>query len=208
MPKAHIIALLLWLAAAALAVALVAAGILFPDAPRLAIWAMFIGGIALAIALLIAAMVVAARDAERATNERRRSILPLSGMAVLGAALIVGLAWVFWPSDPLDKSRPGFAAYGVLRLFDTPELRRRYIFELKSAEGGKAAFYLSASGRFTFSVTDTNGETYPIEAKAGRGGIPIDSVIVLLCEAGIVDRSTVLRVVVNNRIRSEEHTSE
>jgi hypothetical protein len=57
--------------------------------------------------------------------------------------------------------------------------------------------YLSASGKFIFVVTDVRGETYPLEVKIGRDGIPIDRFIVLICEVGVETNSSAMRVLVN-----------
>lgn len=99
-----------------------------------------------------------------------------------------------------DKKLPGFAAYAVLRIYDVPEFRRKYIFDFGAQNSkARAAFYLSASDQFTFVLTDVRGESYPLEVKLGHGGVPIDKFIMLLCEAGVDGDTTVLRVSVNGK---------
>src|ERR1019366_7251474 len=94
---------------------------------------------------------------------------------------------------------PGFTSYAVIRLYDTPESRRRYVYEFVSSDGAKVAFYLSASSIFTFSATDVSGEHYPLEVKLGGDGIPIDKFVALFCEIGIAKNSTSIRILVNER---------
>lgn len=125
--------------------------------------------------------------------------VPGFGMIISAAVFLVCGAWYFWPSAPEEKL-PGFAAYAVLRIYDVPEFHRKYIFDFGSADGkSRAAFYLSASDQFTFLLTDIRGESYPLEIKLGHGGIPIDKFIMLICEAGVDEGSTVLRVSVNGK---------
>jgi hypothetical protein len=153
--------------------------ILFPDQPRSLVWGFFLGGIALSIIALI-----------KIANTVR---------LMIGIVIIAGLAWYLWPRDVFNHQIPGFTAYAVVRIYDTPELKRKYLFDLATPEGAKAAFYLSASDIFTFAVTDIHGEMYPLEVKLGRSGIPIDAFIVLICQVGIDNdkKDTVLRVLVN-----------
>jgi hypothetical protein len=112
----------------------------------------------------------------------------------------VAVAIIWHRAEPPAKKLPGFAAYAVVRIYDIPEFRRKYIFDFGAqASKARAAFYLSASDQFTFAVTDVRGETYPLEVKLGQGGIPIDRVIMLLCEAGVDEETTILRVSVNGK---------
>jgi hypothetical protein len=117
-----------------------------------------------------------------------------------GIAIALGLLFAVtdWFSSP-EQKLPGFTAYVVLRLYDTPEFRRRYVFEFVTSDGAKVSFYLSASSQFTFAVEDIHGETYPLEVKVGGEGIPIDRFIALFCEVGETPTSTVLRILVNGR---------
>jgi len=126
--------------------------------------------------------------------------LALWGMIVFGAALIVCAVWYFRPILPDENQKlPGFTSYAVIRLYDSPEFRRRYVYEFVASEGAKVSFYLSASSIFTFAATDLRGESYPLEVKVGGGGIPIDQFVVLFCEVGVTENSTVMRVLVNEK---------
>lgn len=109
---------------------------------------------------------------------------------------ILGALWLYYGKE---TKLPGFSAYSVIRLYDTPEFRRRYVFEFVSTDHAKVAFYLSASGVFTFSATDIRGESYPLEVKLGNSGIPIDRFVVLVCEVGLATNSTVMKIIVNEK---------
>ncbi|HML13824.1 MAG TPA: hypothetical protein VK456_10980 [Xanthobacteraceae bacterium] len=109
-------------------------------------------------------------------------------------AVVLGVIWHF--SEP-DRKFPGFAAYTVLRIFPVPDFRRQYVFDFGSQQGARASFYLSASDKFTFVITDIRGESYPLEINITK--IPVDRFIMLSCEVGIEHDYTLLRVRVNGR---------
>jgi hypothetical protein len=120
------------------------------------------------------------------------------GVPLVTMLLVISAAAISeWPAS--DDSKPGIGVFSVIRLYDSPEYRRRYVYEFITSNGAKAAFFLSSSGTFTFSVIDVHGESYPIEIKVGRFGIPIDQFIILTCEAGIGRKATVLTVSVNRK---------
>jgi hypothetical protein len=120
----------------------------------------------------------------------------LLNVSLAGAA--GAILWHF--AEPQARKLPGFAAYAVLRVYDVPEFRRKYVFDFGMQDSkARAAFYLSASDQFTFVITDVRGESYPLEVKLGQGGVPIDKFIMLLCEAGIDDDTTILRLSVNGK---------
>jgi hypothetical protein len=189
-----------WLAAAAFAVAIMP----LPDflqsvTPQHKFIFMVIATLA-ALLCFLKAVSLAWKDEEKAPRiERRRKMIPLVGMIAFGVGFIVCAAWFFWPIKSEEQKLPGFTAYAVIRLYDTPEFRRRYVFEFVSSDGAKVSFYLSASSVFTLSATDIRGEAYPLEVKLGDGGIPIDQFVTLFCEVGIAKNSTTMRILVNER---------
>jgi hypothetical protein len=129
----------------------------------------------------------------RNTSTRYRAVL----IAIELTAIVIISGWYYWPKN---SSLPGFGAYAVIRLYDTPEYRRRYVFDFASDNGSKASFYLSAASRFTFAITDEHGETYPLEIRVGGAdGLPIDSFIILFLDAGNDGQSMQLRALVNGR---------
>jgi hypothetical protein len=176
----------------------------------------FEGKIGIGLALIglagAGAMMVAPEDLEIGWS--------LITIAVVGAVFLVGyhfagrrMAWIFpwilivggpliggaWLYFNREIKLPGFTGYAVIRLYDSPEFRRRYVFEFVSSDGARVAFYLSASSVFTFSVTDIRGESYPLEVRLGHGGIPIDKFVALFCEVGVAKNSSILRVIVNEK---------
>jgi hypothetical protein len=194
------VAILLGLSSLPAGVALMAAQAILTNVPR---WVWVVGLLAgiIGVALLIgAAIAIASREKPKVASVNRYQSVPQRftvGFGMVG--LLILLFFVTrWFATPVQKS-PGFAAYAVVRLYDTPENRRRYVFEFTSVEGAKSAFYLSASGQFTFTISDVHGEAYPLEVRVGRDGIPIDEFVVLFCEAGIQSRSTALRILVNGK---------
>jgi hypothetical protein len=121
--------------------------------------------------------------------------------AIINVALMAMTAALIWHYSPAQfapqQALPGFTASALIRLYDTPEAKNRYIFDLATSDGAKAAFYLSASEQFTYSITDTNGVSYNLEIPIGNSGIPIDRYIFLYCEAGVSENSTVVRVMID-----------
>lgn len=97
-----------------------------------------------------------------------------------------------------DEQLPGAGVMAIVRLYDSPEFRRRYVFEFVDSEGAKISFYLSASSKFTFSVTDVHGESYPLEVGVGRKGIPIDVPVALFFEVGVNKDTAILQISYNN----------
>jgi hypothetical protein len=106
---------------------------------------------------------------------------------------------ILYFSVPHDESLPGLGAYSYVRLYDTPELRRKFIYDFVSSNGSRATFFLTKSDEFSFSVSDSNGEPYSLEIPLGNDGIPIDRYIFLFCEAGLKERSTILKVFVDDK---------
>jgi hypothetical protein len=152
--------------------------------------------IAIAVLFLGAAIIVALRGERKA--EKAGTAYPKLFWTVLITLVVatVGAIWWIWP---LEKGLPGVQVTGFLRLYDTPEGRRRYIFQISNPEGGKAEFFLSASDIFTFSVTDIHGETYPLNVPYGTSGIPIDRYVFLYCDAGIDRKSTTIRLFIDGK---------
>jgi len=93
------IAILLWLAAAILAVGLVPVADLLHDLPLEAKWA-FSGLCTLAALVLFArAAFLTWQDEQAAPKaDRRRKMIALVGMIVFGCGFIGSAAWYFWPS--------------------------------------------------------------------------------------------------------------
>jgi amino acid transporter len=195
MRKTHQIAVLLWFGALAASIAVSAASLLFPDAPRNILWACFLGGTAMALTLVFLAAVIAFRDRELDTQKFPRKLL--MGMMVAGIGVIVLIIIFFWPSDAFNSPMAGFSNYSVVRVFDTPDFKRKYLFDYQTPEGAKVSFYISASDIFTLSATDIRGESYPLEIPIASGKIPLTSYVVLFCEIGFTKDSTILRVGVN-----------
>lgn len=142
---------------------------------------------------LIAMGVCAAWALIEHKGKGRRGVAWLAGVIFCGIGFVVCVLMYFSP----EKQMPGLGVYSVIRLYDTPEYRRRYVFDFASPSKSRFSFYLSASSRFTLSVTDANQESYPLEVTVGQHGIPIDRTVVLLCDVGISTRSTTLRIFVN-----------
>jgi hypothetical protein len=104
------------------------------------------------------------------------------------------------PASSVDGNLLGFSALMTIRMDDLTKLSRKYVFEFATPEGSRAAFYLSASDRFTFSVTDLHHEMYPIEVVIGPDGIPLNQFVILWFEAASTSNASFLRVFVNDKI--------
>lgn len=168
---------------------------------RSTLWIAFIIGSLAVAALLVGAIVVASLDDDPAAKWRRRSsgfrnkIIKRS----LFVLVILGLAaWHFLPLDPLLDNLPGFSVYSLLIQYDVPDFQRRYLFQLGSESGPRLELFISASNLFTFSVTDSHGENYPLEMNIGKD-IPLHQLVGILTEVGVTPYSTILRVAVNGK---------
>jgi hypothetical protein len=164
----------------------------FPNTAPWVIHAAFWGGLALmGLMILDAGLMFLWRDAGPKLGPG--IVINLAIAAIVGA-----LVWHYSPADfAKAKNLEGFTASALVRLYDTPEAKNRYIFDLVTTDGAKVSFYLSASGLFTYSITDTHGAAYNLEIPVGNNGIPIDRYVYLYCEAGVDDDSTVVRVMID-----------
>jgi hypothetical protein len=98
---------------------------------------------------------------------------------------------------PHDETLPGFAAGLLVQTNDNVEVRRKYQFDFGTPEGAKVAFYLSASNRYAFSVTDIHGEPYTLDIPLGSNGIPFGTFMYVLVEVGAASSYSYLRALVN-----------
>ena len=104
------------------------------------------------------------------------------------------------PIEPnTDPSANGLFAAAVVRLYDTPELRRKYVFDFLAPTGSHASFYVSPSDVFVFSVTDVNKEPFSLEIPISSNAIPLNRYFFLYCEVALHEASTVLRIVVDGK---------
>lgn len=103
-------------------------------------------------------------------------------------------------ASEVDGNLLGFSGYIVIRIDDITQIRRKYVFEFATSEGARAAFYLSASNRFTFSVTDIHRESYPVEIVLGPDGIPMNQWVVIFFEEGSTSNASFMRVLVNDKV--------
>jgi hypothetical protein len=100
-------------------------------------------------------------------------------------------------NHPLDEKLPGFGSGMMVETKDITEMRRKYHFDFHTPDGAKAAFYLSASNRYAFSVTDIHGEPYTLDIPLGSNGIPFEKWSYVFCEAGTASSYAYLRALVN-----------
>jgi len=160
------------------------------------------------------ALIQALADKEESQAlERRRKMIPLIGMIISGIALVGFGSWYFWPSahteapslatdsslpaqaQRLHGNLPGYSSYLICRIEPLDKLRRRYVFEAdsKTSRAG-VALYMSASNIFTLTVTDTSGETYPLEVGLGENGLPVGQSVFMLAEVGVGSSYSMLRL--------------
>jgi hypothetical protein len=120
-------------------------------------------------------------------------------------AYLYGVSEVCHGSTGPDAMRgkenlPGFSTSIVFQPNDLNERRRKYYFAFEDPEHAQAILYLSASNIFTFSVTDVNGERYPLEIPLGSSdGIPINQFVVAVFEVGVATNYAFMRAVINGR---------
>lgn len=112
--------------------------------------------------------------------------------------LLVGAIAVHdWLREHRRKSLPGLSIHLAIRVADQQTRRRRYFFDFGGSQQNGAAFYLSASDRFVFSIEDAQGEAYNLDLLAGSRGIPLSEIIYLSLEAGTDGVRTFVRASVN-----------
>jgi hypothetical protein len=87
----------------------------------------------------------------------------------------------------------------MVKTDDVTEVRKKYQYSYAAPDGAKVAFYLSASNRFAFSVTDINGEQYKLDILLGANGLPFGEWAYIFCEVGVASNYSYLRAVLNGR---------
>lgn len=102
-------------------------------------------------------------------------------------------------AHPLDEKLPGFASGLMVQTNDITEERKKYQFYFHTLQGSKAEFYLSASNRYAFSITDIHGSIYTLDIPLGSNGIPFEKFVYMFCEAGTASSYSYLRALVNGR---------
>lgn len=188
-----------WVAGPAFGVAMMAAPVYFNLGHAIS-GICFWGAIVVFIATIVV-VIVLSRGEKRAANSKLLPFGPITTGVMISFCIAV---WHFWPDAYFENnSYPGFASVTIGRIYDAPDIRRKNVFDIGQKDGSaRAKFYLSASDKFTFSIIDVNGETYPLEVRLGNSGISTDKEIMILCEAGFDGNSTFLRVSVNGEIKA------
>jgi len=107
------IAILGLLGTAALAVAMMAAPLLFADLPRWLLGLMFWGGLLLAAVVIGASIIIAFRgEASEPRIGHRRRMIALFGMIIFGVGFVGSAALYFWPMRPTPISEASSRSIG------------------------------------------------------------------------------------------------
>lgn len=117
------------------------------------------------------------------------SLLPLS---------LYGFLWLKELFCDVEKL-PGLSFHAAIKILDVSAVRRKYFFQCKSPDGTEASFFMSASNRFAFSVTDIRKETYSLDVPIGSEGVPMGRYIYLICEAATSSNSSFMRILVDGK---------
>jgi hypothetical protein len=178
----------------------------WPDAPHWLFATLFWSGPAL-ILPLPSWLVWLIWKTRKALNSRQ---IVAGGFAVASTCYVGGIIWLWiiaaggmtvqtqaHPASVASKTFPGFGAYIIVSLEDAKIVRKKYIFEFLTPEGASAAFYISASDRFTLTIKDVRGDIYPLEARVAIDAIPLHEMIYLAGEMGIDKDSTFLRILLD-----------
>lgn len=135
----------------------------------------------------------------------------LARLIVLRAAVAVGIASglviaACWPiyahyknGRDADQKLPGIAVASVIKINDLTELRRKYVFALKTPERASATLYLSPDDVFVFTINDKNGEPHSLDIPLGDKGIPYERFISLICQEGSSSDHSYMSVTVNGK---------
>ena len=100
---------------------------------------------------------------------------------------------------PADEKLPGFGSGMIVQTGDVQEVRRKFQYAFRARDGAKVAFYLSASNRYAFSVTDINGEEYKLDIPLGYNGLPFGKWAYIFCEVGSASSYSYLRAMLNGK---------
>jgi len=163
-------------------------------APELPVWSLDVLFLIVAICLTIAVIKFGWFGAPNVPGKIVRSLFILS--VIWGTVF-----WFRWKllTPHIVDALPGFAGHLVIKLVDEATLERQYVFDVGDPEGARASFYLSPNNLFTFAVTDTRSNVYPLETDIGRRGIPLGRFNYVLCEIGVSGPETTMAVLVNGR---------
>jgi hypothetical protein len=163
----------------------------WPNMPKALIQAVFaVGSVVSLIGVLLVAVGVS-------PVLKDKTLWPQTGMVIFALGFVFCAVWYLLV--PRDGNLPGIGIYAYLRLYDTPKLSRKVVFDFASSNGSEIKFFLSKSDQFSFTISDANGEPYALEIPLGSDGIPIDRFIFLFCDAGIQESSTILRAFVDDK---------
>jgi hypothetical protein len=99
---------------------------------------------------------------------------------------------------------PGISLNFIIRIRNRFGNERQYLADFGQPGNSRLSLYISPNKFLTLVLTDANGEANPLEIPLGEG-VPIDRFILLTCEVGVKEKSTIMRVFVNGeRIRNVE----
>jgi hypothetical protein len=139
-------------------------------------------------------------------SENKFVVQSITGGSVIFFVILLGRLYaalapgaVTSTGRPLDEILPGFASGLMVKADDSTEVRRKYQFEFHTPEGAKAAFYLSASNRYAFSVTDVHGDPYTLDIPLGAYGLPFGKWAYIFCEVGTASSYSYLRAMLNGK---------
>jgi hypothetical protein len=110
------------------------------------------------------------------------------------------MKWVS-STELFTKNYHGISFQTLIKLNNVSVLEnhRKYIFDFGQINGSRLSLYLSPDGIFTFSFLDAHGEPNLIKSPIGNGGVPFGKFFYLVCELGIDDQSTVMRMIIDDK---------
>ncbi len=93
------------------------------------------------------------------------------------------------------EKNPGVSIHTILRIFNTNENRKKYLFDYGKQKSNRWSVFLDEEDVLTFQILDSKGKRYSLRAP----GIPQDEFIFLSLECAIRSMSTVMRVLVDGQ---------
>jgi hypothetical protein len=151
---------------------MMAAPLLFPDAPHWALIVCFYGGIALAVLLIGSALLVAIRDERRAERRGQQNrMTPLLGMLVCGIGFLAFGAWYFWPSN-VPTERPSAVSPGTA-IEKIPHLKLQLVLDSITPTGVWFHFEAENIGDMTVTNLTRNFESPGVTAFQSQPPGPI-----------------------------------